>query len=159
AAGGLSWMISSMIFSFLLPYSSLLTVRFPSILASDPRGVRKSGLCSPAAEAVFRNRQHELVLAPDQRQVERIEVADAAEEAVVARGLRIVAPVEQAAVEKHSHAVAEAEVEPPHPVALGHHHGTRQDGVAAQHDPLHLGEARQSRRLGVEAAPGARRVI
>jgi hypothetical protein len=59
-----------------------------SIFQTDSREIFEFRLDTPASD-VLRDRHHDLVLALGERQVERIEVADAAQEPVVpgARGI------------------------------------------------------------------------
>ena len=111
---------------------------------------RQPRLHAPAAE-VLRHRDHEVVVARDERQEERVVVADAAEEAIVARAIGVVAAVERAAVEKDDGAVAEAELERAHLRALGERIVARASTVLLP-SRMPLTRARSTRpgRLGLE---------
>jgi hypothetical protein len=87
--------------------------------------------------------------------MERVEPADAAQEAIVARAVGVVTSEECLSVEVDDRSVAEAKLEGPHGVALRPHHRLREHGVHLARQRVKALEVGQSAWLRVEKLPVA----
>ena len=125
------------------------------------RRVREARLHAPAAE-VLRHGDDELVLALDAAAGRRVVPADAAEEAVVARPVRVVAAVERAAVQVDDARSLKPSSSRRRLRAVESDRRAREDGVppvADAVDAREVGEAGRLARRGASTCAPARRAV